>query len=283
MKRDSNYPLLSLVLCLIFADAALLGPAAFRSSGHQVLSAPNVIASRAHQDASGAELSASQEASSSAAAASETSNIQSPVLRAVYPAMLQNVERYGHPNLPLGTPGGRQCATLRRLRTQNKLCESDVALLDDLHFTWHTLEDVYEKQKEHFDDFVERLKEYAANSPDGELSPPKKYPADPELGAWVTALRRLKMVNAVEEEHVRILDQLGFAWVSPRRKCGSQFMIQFRALQERLAQSQTDNKAVFRDPTIPAWIQAQQNAELSETRQHYMVQLLGPDWKSWTP
>jgi hypothetical protein len=75
--------------------------------------------------------------------------VSSPVLRLVYPALVQHAEQYGHANIPLGTASGRQCVTLRRLRTQEKLTETDIGLLDALNFTWHSLEDVYVQQKDY--------------------------------------------------------------------------------------------------------------------------------------
>lgn len=207
-----------------------------------------------------------------------TQDIVSPVLHNVYPELQSYLKQYGHPNIPLGNSAGRNCATLRRLRIQGKLDESDIALLDDMGFTWHSLEDVYEKQKDQFDDLLKRLQEYG-----GDLSPPKKYQPDPELGAWVTALRRLYRVGEVDESHVEKLDALGFAWVSPRQ-CGSKFMIQYRATLERL---ETESKeTVLGDPEVQKWIQAQQKQyhALSETRKQYMRELVGvKDWKSWSP
>jgi hypothetical protein len=204
-----------------------------------------------------------------------TKNIVSPVLQQVYPDLVQYTKQYGHPNIPLGCEAGRQCNTLRRLRIQEKLVDSDIELLNSLHFTWHSFEDVYVQQKEYFDDFVLRLKEYS-NANNGDLSPPKKYPADPELGAWVTAVRRLYMVDAVDVSHVAVLNALGFQWHSPR-KCGSKFMQQYRTIQERL-RSGEDVSIILNEPHITTWVKAQQLANLSETRKHYMTQIIGDDW-----
>jgi Helicase associated domain len=204
--------------------------------------------------------------------------IVSPVLYQLYPELLQYKKQYGHANIPLGSEAGRKCNTLRRLRIQEKLSISDIELLDSLQFTWHSFEDVYIQQKEHFDDFILRLKEYST-AHEGDLSPPKKYPADPELGAWVTAVRRLYGTGEVDASHIQILDELGFQWNSPR-KCGSKFMQQYRSIQERL-KSGEDSSVVLSDPSIVAWITAQQQANLSETRKHYMSQIFGNDWMSF--
>lgn len=203
--------------------------------------------------------------------------IVSPVLSQLYPELLQYKKEYGHANIPLGSEAGRKCNTLRRLRIQEKLSSSDIDLLDSLQFTWHSFEDVYIQQKEHFDDFIRRLREYSAAN-EGDLSPPKKYPADPELGAWVTAVRRLYGTGEVDASHVQILDEMGFQWNSPR-KCGSKFMQQYRSIQERL-KSGEKTSVLLSDPSIESWVKAQQQANLSETRKHYMTQIFGNDWNS---
>jgi len=201
------------------------------------------------------------------------SSIQSPVLRQVYPALLEHKRQYGNPNIPLGTSEGRQCQTLRRLHIQQKLTDDEVLLLENLGFLFHSLEQVYETGD--FDDLYQRLLKYLQET--GDVSPPKKYPADPELGAWVTGIRRLGP-NKVQPEHVDKLNDISFQWTS-NRKCGSAFMKQYRQIQERLA---AEGDSVLEDADIQKWIQAQREAapRMSETRKHYMERLLGRDWIS---
>ena len=212
------------------------------------------------------------EASKDAAALGKDISISSPVLKQVYPAMLKHIENHGNPNIPLGSSEGRMCQTLRRLRTQEKLPESDVAILDDLGFVWHSLEDVYKNAD--FDELYQRLLEYG-----GDYSPPKKYPDDPELGAWVTGIRRVGEAN-VETDHRIRLNEIGFQWISPR-KCGSAFMQQYRDLCSQL-ESAEEPSDVLGQPVIKEWIRAQQQAvargTLSETRKHYLEEILGEDW-----
>ena len=256
-------------------------------------------------------------------------DIDSPVLQNVFPHMLRHVQQYGHPNIPLGTTAGRQCEILRRLHIQQKLSETDVALLEQIQFRFYSLEQVY--QTANFEELLDRLEAYAVGSNNNDWSPPKKYAPDPELGAWVTGIRRMRRANNVDPVHVAALEERSngqFEWQSPR-KCGSQFMKQYRALQERLlllssssnnnnkndsndsdsatvaaAASSTDNgiqnnvphkvvvwndqqiMMVWNDPAVQQWVRAQQDAAkrgtLSETRKHYMAELLrcsqGYDW-----
>jgi hypothetical protein len=104
----------------------------------------------------------------------------------------------------------------------------------------------------------------------------------------------MHMIDQVDAAHVAALNALGndekrFSWISPRA-CGSKFMQQYRNIQERLQQQQTtdapndSSQVVLADPAVAAWIYAQQkaHASLSETRKHYMAQLVGtPDWIEW--
>ena len=202
--------------------------------------------------------------------------ISSPVLQQVYPEILNYVEEYGHPNIPLGSKEGRQCQTLRRLHIQGKLTPEEVEWLDSLGFAWHSLEEVYKYAD--FDEMFQRLVDYEARHPESNFQVPKKCKEDPELGAWVTGIRRLGK-DGVNPEHERRLDSIGFAWKSAR-KCGSKFMDQYRALSEQVDKEGL-SMVMSKDKTIK-WIQAQQEAlkrgSLSQTRVHYMGQLFGDDW-----
>lgn len=202
--------------------------------------------------------------------------ISSPVLQQVYPDLLKYVDEYGHPNIPLGSKEGRQCQTLRRLHIQNKLSEEEIEWLDSLGFTWHSLEDVYKYAD--FDEIFQRLLDYEANHPESNFQVPKKCKEDPELGAWVTGIRRLGK-DGVNPEHERRLDAIGFAWKSAR-KCGSKFMEQYRILSTRV-NDETLGAVVAEESTVK-WIRAQQEAlkkgKLSQTRVHYMGSLFGEDW-----
>jgi len=202
--------------------------------------------------------------------------ISSPVLKQVYPELLKYIEKYGHPNIPLGTKEGRQCVTLRRLHIQNKLTSDEVTWLDSLGFTWHSLEDVY--RYANFDELFERLMEYEARHPESNFQVPKKCKEDPELGAWVTGIRRLGR-DGVNPEHERRLNSIGFAWESTR-KCGSKFMAQYRLLTTRV---ETEGlETVMAEESTIQWIRAQKEVlkrgGLSQTRVHYMGQLFGEDW-----
>lgn len=202
--------------------------------------------------------------------------IQTPLLKELYPDMVQWRETYGHPNIPLKNPGGKLCLTLRRLHIQSKLQPDEVEWLSSIGFIFHSLEDVYKYAD--FDDMLARLLAYEEAHPSSDFQVPKKCPEDPELGAWVTGLRRLGQ-DGVNPEHERRLNEVGFKWISSRQ-CGSKFMLKYRELTEQVELRGLDD--VLSDPATVPWIMAQQEVlkrgGLSQTRVHYMGQLFGDMW-----
>jgi hypothetical protein len=209
--------------------------------------------------------------------------ITSPVLQQVYPALLEYKQQYGHPNIPLGSAAGRQCKTLQRLHIQTKLTDEEVAWLKELGFVFHSLEEVY--QDVDFDQLLARLLEYEKAHPDNNFQVPKKCPEDPELGAWVTGIRRLGK-EGVQREHVAKLDAADFAWKSIR-KCGSKFMEQYRGIKVDVANRGAET--VLKEAKTQQWIFAQQEVfkkgSLSPTRCHYLEELVGAvlkEGEEWT-
>jgi len=182
-------------------------------------------------------------------------------------------QEYGHPNIPLGSSEGRQCQTLRRLHIQNKLRPDEVDWLTQMGFTFFSLEEVYHTSD--FDILFQRMLDYEAEH-QLQFQIPKKLPSDPELGAWVTGIRRLGKTG-VQPEHCERLERVNFAWVSTR-KCGSKFMQQYRSYCE----SEKTAEELLQDPAAVAWVIAQQRVaeqgNLSVTRLHYMEELFGKSW-----
>jgi hypothetical protein len=231
--------------------------------------------------------------------------IISPVLEQVYPHLLQWRETYGHPNIPLGSPEGRMCQTLRRLHIQQKLTDDELHLLEELEFRFHSLEECYYEFD--FDEMLERLIQYEREH-QNQYQVPKKYAPDPELGAWVTGLRRIRAnmlttnngsnsttitsttidnssrkSQVLDVQHQQRLDDIGFSWTSSR-KCGSQFMTQYRNLYADLmaASSDDERRKIWEQPTIQNWVAAQREAHrrgtLSPTRIQYLQQLPNTIW-----
>ena len=281
MKRKLNF-ILSFMIGLIFAPIGLCWFLPHHYQATKEYGTRNVLVPTPRHAFTSTLLLSSASGDSSITDTDDSSisgvpkEIVSPVLRQVYPKLLEHVNEFGNPNIPLGTSEGRQCETLRRLRIQNKLTDAEVDILTELGFLWHDLEDVYRTAD--FDDLYERLLKYR-DEHDGDISPPKKYNPDPELGAWVTGLRRLGP-DQVDPVHRAKLDDLGFEWVS-QRKCGSSFMKQYRAIVQQLQESDDPN-TVWEQEVNQKWIRAQQMAlqrnDLAETRQHYLEQILGPNW-----
>ncbi|KAL7542780.1 hypothetical protein ACHAXR_013122 [Thalassiosira sp. AJA248-18] len=209
--------------------------------------------------------------------------VKSPVLSLVYPALIAHKEKFGNPNIPLGSADGKRCNTLRRLHFQNKLSEEEAALLEGLGFRFHSFEDVYYEND--FDEMLGKLIDYHGEFQTYQI--PKKYEPDPELGAWVTMLRRLHLANDLPKIQIDKLDAVGFEWISTR-KCGSAFMSKYREIFSyltKVAEVGGDvRELLHEDNDIIKWVDAQrlasENGNLSKARQEYMDELPGIDWKN---
>lgn len=141
-----------------------------------------------------------------------------------------------------------------------------------------------------FDEMLGKLIDYHAET--GTFQIPKKYEPDPELGAWVTMLRRLyKLEDKLPQIQVEKLDAISFEWISTR-KCGSSFMKNYRdvlAYLTKVVEAKGDVRELLNEDTeIMKWIDAQrrahENGNLSESRVQYMDDLPGIDWRepsSW--
>ena len=222
-------------------------------------------------------MASNQNDAAAATSTSLPSEITTKALVQVYPAMVAHQAEFGNPNIPVGTAEGRQCNIIRSLHIQGKLSPAEVSLLEEMGFIFRALEDVY--QNVDFDELFARLEQYKQDH-NGDLDIKKKYAPDPELGAWVTGIRRLGK-DGVSKEHAQRLDDVGFVWVSSR-KCGGRFMQQYRDLQKRLEEDLEDRDAVFADLDVAKFVRAQKEAYarnvLTEARVEYMTRLLGDDW-----
>lgn len=224
--------------------------------------------------------------------------IESSVLKKVYPAILKHVEEYGNPNIPLGTKDGSRCRILRRMAFQETLTPAEIELLTKLDFRWNSFEDVYEEAD--FDACLNRLLKYEEEQKTN-YQIPKKYHPDPELGAWVTLIRRIGKAN-IESSRRDQLDAIGFAWKSTR-KCGSAFMGAYKALKVRLQSvcritslPEADEisyelidpvglQTILEEDAVQKWLRstkvAMKEGKLSDSRCLYMDSLPGFDWRGW--
>lgn len=205
--------------------------------------------------------------------------VSSPVLRNVYPALIDNIREYGHCDIPLGNNDGKNCKTLRRLHFSKKLAKEDSDLLKSLGFRFASFDDIIAEAD--FDDCFGRLIEHERQHKTG-YQIPKKCKEDPELGAWVTGLRRLGP-DGVAAEHREQLDSVGFAWISSR-KCGSSFMKNFRPVRDALLGDDGGLETVLANAEMLKWLRSiaktYQKGNLVQERVEYMDQLIGLDWRS---
>ncbi|EJK45699.1 hypothetical protein THAOC_35674, partial [Thalassiosira oceanica] len=78
--------------------------------------------------------------------AATPSFIETPLLLLLYPSLVSHKKEFGNPNIPLGSPDGKRCATVRRLHFQGKLSAEEVDHLQEMGFRFNSFEDVYTKR-----------------------------------------------------------------------------------------------------------------------------------------
>lgn len=199
--------------------------------------------------------------------------------------MVAHQKEYGNPNIPLGSADGKRCKTLRRLHFQKKLTDAETEHLAEMGFRFNSFEDVYTECD--FDEMLSKLMEYHEET--GTYQIPKKYDPDPELGAWVTLLRRFHKAGTLPKIEIEKLDAVGFEWISTR-KCGSSFMSRYREVLSYLSKvveaGGDVSELLTEESDVMKWINAQriafENGKLSESRIQYMDDIPGVDWRNPT-
>eukprot|EP00571_Detonula_confervacea_P006197 CAMPEP_0172318818 /NCGR_PEP_ID=MMETSP1058-20130122/35880_1 /TAXON_ID=83371 /ORGANISM="Detonula confervacea, Strain CCMP 353" /LENGTH=271 /DNA_ID=CAMNT_0013033723 /DNA_START=47 /DNA_END=859 /DNA_ORIENTATION=+ len=262
-------------LLLLTASSATT---AFMTETLRVSAAP---AHRSHSGATSIEYAAASSPSDGDKTIEIPSFVVSPVLTQVYPALIAHKAEYGNPNIPLGSTDGKRCKTLRRLHFQHKLTEEEASLLTEMGFAFHAFEDAYYECD--FEEMMGKLLDYHEEFQTYQI--PKKYKPDPELGAWVTMLRRLYRTDDVPKIQIDKLDAVGFEWLSTR-KCGGSFMSKYREVLSYLSnivEAGGDVSELLRDDhDVMKWVDAQrlayENGNLSDSRVEYLDELPGIDW-----
>lgn len=197
----------------------------------------------------------------------------------MYTRLVEYKQVWGHADATLGDELGRWCQSQRRMRSLNRLRDSQIAALDAIDFSWASPsapEDVFAS----WDERVAALAAYVAHYGDGQV--PKKYKNNPALGGWVAAVRRRGRI-AYDEHQLQQLDDAGFEWISTR-VCGSKFMQNFRELRDFHALQGHSNPP--HDTPLATWCNAQRKAaakgKLSEQRLDYL-RSINFDFGMYTP
>ena len=93
----------------------------------------------------------------------------------------------------------------RRLQSQGKLGSERKAKLDAIGFKWSS-----EVSAVKWHEMYNRLKHYHAEHGDTDVSRSRKN--DVKLATWISRQRQRRKNNAISEEEIRLLDDLGIAW-----------------------------------------------------------------------
>jgi hypothetical protein len=182
-------------------------------------------------------------------------------------------ERVGHSDVPLGSASGSKLVPTglgkwvyaqRKRKVQGKLDQAEEAALVALGISWSL--DTTELE---WDEMIRRLVEY--KEANGNCFVPKKYEADPLLGAWVASCRRdadplLNGGVPILADHLRDeLTEVGFAW-EPEKRCGSAFMTGFRKWSE----AKVAGKPVPDEEWCKTMRETRRQGKLSDQRVSYL-------------
>ncbi|MEQ9438074.1 MAG: helicase associated domain-containing protein [Cyclobacteriaceae bacterium] len=128
-----------------------------------------------------------------------------------YHALKQFFEEQGHSDLPEHYPMNQRLGSwaYRQRGQKDKLSPRQVAMLDDLHFTW--IDAVDERRSPHLEQrweaMYQRLNQFKAEH--GHVLVPSTY-SDTQLAQWV--FRQRKSVDRLSSQQVDRLESLGFVF-----------------------------------------------------------------------
>mgnify|MGYP001592065932 CR=1 FL=1 len=124
--------------------------------------------------------------------------------------ILQFKRRFGHCNVPRNYPEakglGAWTSTQRQVRLgtrKGSLNEDRIRRLDEIGFVWDTVSATWE---ERFSGLVQ------FKSKTGHCNVPRNWPENPSLSHWVTTQRQNRKRGTLNEERLRRLNDIGFAW-----------------------------------------------------------------------
>ncbi len=112
----------------------------------------------------------------------------------------------------------RWCVKQRVRRKQGTLPQECIRLLDEHGFNWDPFEQPREAWMFHYRHLVNFIRQHGHMiiKRDG-------IPEDPGLGEWIAQVRRRRKMGRLSAEHIRLLDEIGFAWKGPDPQVSRRF------------------------------------------------------------
>ncbi|QNI87586.1 DEAD/DEAH box helicase [Synechococcus sp. ROS8604] len=185
----------------------------------------------------------------------------------IYGQLKQYVEKNGNSYIPSNHPDlGRWADTQRQNMAKGKLSKIRIKLLDTIRFTWNLLEHKWQEK-------YQQLKQYKHEN--GNLEIASDHPL---LGNWTRTIRQQKVTGKLPEEHIKLLDAVGFIWDPLENKWQEKY--------QQLKQYIQDNGHSLvpkRDPILGIWVlvQRQQNTLGKLSEEH--IKLLNAVGFIWDP
>jgi hypothetical protein len=186
---------------------------------------------------------------------------------------------HGHCNVPQKYLPDRSLAiwvnNCRRLRKQGKLDEDRIRRLDEIGFCWALRTRRFGARD--WDSMVAELAEFQGHH--GHANVPHEWPENPELAAWLHAVRCNKRAGKLDAARVRQLDGLGVVW-EPEQSRFEEMFAALVAYKKQLGDCNVPGTWP-KDPKLAKWVTglraSRKNGTLAEERVQQLEEL-GFEW-----
>ena len=166
----------------------------------------------------------------------------------------------GHLNL--GTWVSKQ----RQQKKKDELSEERIQLLNDIGFIWDPFEQEWQEN-------YQQLKQYALDN--GNTKVPRGHL---NLGKWVSSQRQQKKKDALSEERIQLLNDIGFIWDPFEQEWQEKYQ-QLKQYSEENGDSNVPQK----HPQLGNWVSAQRQQKKKDELSEERIQLLNDIGFIWDP
>jgi len=181
----------------------------------------------------------------------------------------QNCDKY--PQL------GKWVTTQRSTYKKKRMLADRIRLLNKIEFEWWT-------HRKSWDVMYERLLVYKRNHQDS-TDVPRRYDADPQLGAWVGTNRQQRKKGILSQDRIDALDKIDFDWGNQTRPTSKLFWDEmYRRLikyREERGHTRVPIKSKT-DPQLGGWVGTQRrkykNKKIS-TEHTRLLDKIGFEWE----
>ncbi len=184
-----------------------------------------------------------------------------------YLKLKEYIKVNGHSKVPNNYPViGSWVCTQRKEKRSSRMSLDRIQMLNEIEFTWDPAE-------EEWQDYYSKLKKYIKQN--GHANVPNRYP---EIGAWVSRQRESKKRGRLIQEHVLLLEKVGFIWDPIEEEWKRNYCQLKQYIQEN-----NHTKIHFRYPILNRWTHRQREDKKSGKLTESRIKLLEDIGFVWDP